>query len=609
MKSHTLPTMRRYFLVLTLAVAALFVRDLAAQTSLYLEQLTWEEVAAAQTSGTDTVIINIGATEQHGPQIALSSDSITGDYLVEEIAKRIGRAVIAPSIRVGISAHHLNFPGTISVRDKVIFSLVTEYAHSLVRHGFRHIVIIPTHGGNFGVVAQLGEKLSWMYPAVDFIAFADAKSYIDTMVATSRRLGVPLEVAGSHAGMSETSMALFARPDLVRMNRAQTGFMGDAYAMGDKLTQEGAQSLSPIGALGDPTQATAEAGREYLADLADLLTRYVQERRDRWTPAQVEEMPKGFADPSGPLAEGVLLRRQGKLAEAEAYFAARIEELPDAAQARSQLARTLVLSRAYERARTALEPLLDSGDPAAVALAEDELAMIDVYQGRFMSAIARKRNALRLGSADDDVVVRARKTFDIGFINAEIGRYDEAAQAYGEALAMFDTVTPFWLDIQHLFGLLDLERNYRHRAADRLRTIADVVFEPEFESQIRRVYHLDAELALAEGRPADALINLERIVRIYDHPMYRESQARAHLALQQPRAAEESLRRITNLTDTRLDAPTIFVKAHYQLAELLESQGRREEAAELYRQFLSYWGEADVPLVEVRRAHEALDRQ
>lgn len=599
-------------LALFLAFLALPAAAAEQEQNLLLEELTWEEVGSAINSGTDTVIITIGATEQHGPQIALSSDSITGDFLAEEIASRIGRALIAPNIRVGVSPHHIYFPGTITVRSEVITQLVMEYAHSLIWHGFRHIVIIPTHGGNFSTVAETGRRLALLYPYINIIAFSDAESYINALTSASNRLGVPLDVAGSHAGMSETSIALAARPDLVRMNRATTGFMGDAYGAGDKMNREGAPSVSPIGVLGDPSVASAEAGRVYLDSLATMLTEFVQKRRSEWTPAPAPELPKGaLPEPVGDLAEGVRLRRSGDFAAAQAFFEARLEGEPEHAEARIQLARTLLLIGEYAAAEQIVSALLSDTDNGTdiQAQAHDELAFISLYQGRFNDAIEHKASALEILTTNGASGIEpARRYLQIGYIRTEIGQFDAAREAFASGLAQVPDLGAFNLDVRHVGALVDVKQGRFHLADSTRRAIGDAAFEPGLGDQIRRFYQLDAEFRMAAGHPADALISLPRAIAVFDHPLYREAQARAFLMEGRLDEAEETLTRLINLTDARLDVPIIFVRAHYHLGVAHERQGRAEDAIRMYSTFLGFWGQSDVPIPEVQSAREALSR-
>ena len=602
--------MTKTCLILSLLCFALAAPRAGSAGTLQIEELTWEEVGAAIEAGTDTAIITIGATEQHGPQIALASDSITGDYLAEAIAHRLGRALIAPNIRVGISPHHMYFPGTITVRSDILVHLVMEYVHSLVWHGFRHIAIIPTHGGNFGLVAEAGRRLSTLYPYVNVMAFSDADGYIGAMTSTTDRLGVSAEVAGSHAGMSETSMALAARPDLVRMDRAQPGFMGDAYGAGIRLNTEGTKSLSPIGVMGDPRPATAEYGKAYLGDLADYLGTYFQRGRENWQPAPAPELPSGgLAEPEGELAEGIRARRAGDIAAAKAFFEAHLRRDPGQAEPRAQLARTLILEGDTEAARALLTPLLGSDDFQARILGHDELALVALYRGRFGEAVEHKLSARELaerhGGMEEEI---ARRYMQVGYILTEFGQLDAAAEAFAEAQKRVPDAGPLKLDIQHLAALAELRQGRPHLVIGKLRAIGDAIFDAGLTNQLRRFYQLDAELRIADGHPADALIGLSRAIRIYDHPLYRETQARALIALGRLDEAEESLQRITRLTDARLDIPTMFVRAHYRLGTIYEAQGRTHDAARLYTAFLDYWGGTDAPLDEVRLATEALGR-
>ena len=92
----------------------------------------------------------------------------------------------------------------------------------------------------------------------------------------------------------------------------------------------------------------------------------------------------------------------------------------------------------------------------------------------------------------------------------------------------------------------------------------------------------------------------------YDHPLYRETLARAYAASGRHEEAEKEFVRLIELNDARLDIPIHFVKAHYQLGKLYQQMGRDPDAKAMYEQFLGFWGEADTPVAEVDGAREAL---
>lgn len=115
-------------------------------------------------------------------------------------------------------------------------------------------------------------------------------------------------------------------------------------------------------------------------------------------------------------------------------------------------------------------------------------------------------------------------------------------------------------------------------------------------------------LRMALDRPRAALISLQYAIEIYDHPLYRETQAKAFLMLDRLEEAEETLLRLVNLTDARFDIPIVFVRAHYYLGTVYERQGRIRDAMNMYARFLEFWGETEAPVIEVRNAREAVSR-
>src|SRR5919107_1108565 len=124
--------------------------------ALELDKLTWPEVKVELENGRDTVVVAFGATEQHGPHMPLATDALIGDELARAVAERLG-AFVAPTVRVGCSSHHLDFPGTLSLEDETFHAIVRDIVASLARGGFRRVVLLPTHGGNFAPLATAVE--------------------------------------------------------------------------------------------------------------------------------------------------------------------------------------------------------------------------------------------------------------------------------------------------------------------------------------------------------------------------------------------------------------------------------------------------------------------
>jgi creatinine amidohydrolase/Fe(II)-dependent formamide hydrolase-like protein len=246
-----------------------------------LEELTSPDIEAAMEAGYSTVVFAVGSTEQHGPCLPLATDAILGDALALAIAEKLEKALRGPTIRLGCSDHHMRFPGTISMKKETLQSVVKDYVDSLVRHGFKRIVIIPSHGGNFGPLAEIADDLQRPYPEVKIITYTDLQGFLKVLMETSARLGVTPEESGAHAGESEVSMMMWTRGDLVKEDLIPegTGYLGEfAEEETDKVFEEGIGALSPIGVLGSPTKAKKEHGKAYIEELASALVDYINSR-------------------------------------------------------------------------------------------------------------------------------------------------------------------------------------------------------------------------------------------------------------------------------------------------------------------------------------------
>ncbi len=230
-------------------------------SAIQLDELSWPAVKAAVAGGRDTVVVAFGATEQHGHHMPLATDALIGDHFARQLAERL-EAFYAPTVRVGCSSHHLAFAGTLSIRDETFHAIVTDLVASLAGSGFRRIVLLPTHGGNFAPMAAAVEGLPGDERSL-VVALTDVGALLQIAQAGADEHGVPLNEGGLHAGEWETSMLLAIRPDLVDMNSADAGYTGDPAEALQGLFTAGVDSLTDVGAIGDPARATAEHGRRY----------------------------------------------------------------------------------------------------------------------------------------------------------------------------------------------------------------------------------------------------------------------------------------------------------------------------------------------------------
>jgi creatinine amidohydrolase len=239
--------------------------------ALLLEEMTWPEVQAAVEVGRTTVVIAVGAVEQHGPHLPLLVDAVRGDRLALEVATRLGDAVVAPTIRVGCSEHHMGFPGTITLRKNTLEAICLDYAVSLARHGFTRLCFVPSHGGNFGPLAEMLPDLrAAVGPDCRVDAYTDLVGFMDFWQAAVRDHEPDLvERVGGHADIAETAEMLCIRPDLVRSDRAECGHMQTFdEALMNRIFTEGFRAVTPNGILGDARGATEAIGVSCIAHAA-----------------------------------------------------------------------------------------------------------------------------------------------------------------------------------------------------------------------------------------------------------------------------------------------------------------------------------------------------
>ena len=228
-----------------------------------LDRLSWPEVKAELERGRDTVVVAFGATEQHGPHMPLATDALMGDHLASLVAERLD-AFVAPTVRVGCSEHHLAFPGTLSVSEETFHRVVADLVSSLARGGFRRVVLIPTHGGNFGPLARALEERGPV-AGLEIRALTDLGALFAIAQQGVDEYGVPLAEGGLHAGEWETSMLMSIHPELVHLERGQPGYTGDMESAVAAIFGSGVDALAPNGVIGDPAQASAEHGARYWA--------------------------------------------------------------------------------------------------------------------------------------------------------------------------------------------------------------------------------------------------------------------------------------------------------------------------------------------------------
>jgi creatinine amidohydrolase len=250
---------------------------MSSRTSILLEEYTWPEVETALKEGTRTVVVSVGSVEQHGPHLPLIMDTLQGDELSRRIAEKLGDALAAPTIRPGCSGHHMEFPGTITIPAETLMDLIRSYCRSLDEHGFEHIVLVAAHGGNFAPVNTVAPEIAREIDA-NVIALADLDEHMALMNEGLREAGVEYEEPVIHAGAAETAIVLAANEGLVRTDEIEVGHEEEITT--SRLLSEGFKAITENGVLGDPREATPEAGETILETVATAYAEKIEVERD-----------------------------------------------------------------------------------------------------------------------------------------------------------------------------------------------------------------------------------------------------------------------------------------------------------------------------------------
>jgi creatinine amidohydrolase len=246
--------------------------------SVLIQEMTWPDVARAIARGKTTAVLACGAVEQHGPHLPTGTDDYLGTAIAERAARLAGNALVAPTLRPGLSEHHMHFAGSFTVRPSTFVALLEDYCESLARHGFRRIVVFPSHGGNTDTLRAEAPLLARRFQGRCEVVVSLRAERFARMAERLAERGVSLGAAGAHAGYTETSMMLDYRPELVRMEAAAPGRCDDEFYLPENIGRSqmesflyGIQTQSPNGILGDPTGSNADAGEELLRLAAESL--------------------------------------------------------------------------------------------------------------------------------------------------------------------------------------------------------------------------------------------------------------------------------------------------------------------------------------------------
>lgn len=229
------------------------------------ELMTWPEVEKAAKEDLP-VVIGIGATEQHGPHLPVSSDVLL-PLAVEQRAAELIPLVIAPPIRYGARSRALSgggetFPGTLSLRGATLMLTVQEVLAAIARSGFSRICVHNWHYENAGYLWEACDLAVSQHPGLRIVLIESAMP--DFSPEELKQI-FPKGFPGwdvEHASIAETSMMMVAHPDLIRHERIIDD-EAERHPTWDVVPAP-KEFIPKSGVLWHPTEATEEIGHKFM---------------------------------------------------------------------------------------------------------------------------------------------------------------------------------------------------------------------------------------------------------------------------------------------------------------------------------------------------------
>lgn len=179
---------------------------------------TWLEVEA-YLKNSQGIILPIGSTEQHGPTGLIGTDAICAEAIAHGVGEAT-QALVAPTINVGMALHHMDFPGSMSLRPSTLILVIRDYLTGLAKAGFTKFFFINGHGGNMATLkAAFSETYTVLadlnLPNADRVQCKLANWF---MCSSVYQLAKELygNQEGSHATPSEVALTQYVYPQAIK---------------------------------------------------------------------------------------------------------------------------------------------------------------------------------------------------------------------------------------------------------------------------------------------------------------------------------------------------------------------------------------------------------
>lgn len=240
-----------------------------------LEHLAWPQIRELQRAGAETLLLPVGATEQHGPHLPINTDTVIATAACDYASARTGVPVL-PAINYTVSIGHTEkWPGTFSLFHETFIHSAREIAAWAVATGWKRLLFVNSHFGNDASLRVAVDRLRF-----DFVGRLQVATRNTFNLTPSIWQYFISDAADLHANKAETDLMLYLAPEDVRMAEVED----DPDRTTDTVFSYLVAHTSRNGVTGSPSEGTAAQGRKLIIEIGEALASTVRK-------AQIEEPP------------------------------------------------------------------------------------------------------------------------------------------------------------------------------------------------------------------------------------------------------------------------------------------------------------------------------
>jgi len=250
------------------------------------EALTSLEVKERIESGVLTTVFPTGSLEQHGPHCPLGTDALIARTIARGVADRL-EALCLPPLWFGVSPHHMEFAGSLTIRPSVFADLVEDLLESLIHHGIKNVLILNGHGGNTASIDTARTMVRYHHPEIFTVlssVWVALQDVYQDLPPEARQENWRTMIA--HGGLFETSVIMAVEEGMVKLDQAVPVSV-DKYVLATDPALEvtvSMKDLSEIGSNGDPHGSSPELGRMFVEKSVEIITEKYHKAKEVFRP-------------------------------------------------------------------------------------------------------------------------------------------------------------------------------------------------------------------------------------------------------------------------------------------------------------------------------------